>query len=407
MTDRGQVRRFGLVGAGTIGSGIVRLLSDLDATVVVVAPRPGGVRRAAEALQITYKSDVDRGRISAAEAEARLRNIHLTPYYSGLDRVECVIESVAEDVQTKQDVLAAVEEFVSPDCIIASSTSSIPITRIAATADRPDRVIGTHYFWPAHRYRLVEIATAEATSERTLQRTLAMTSWQGKVPLIVRDSPGFFTTRILLVYLNEAIALVTEGASIDSVDSAMTAFGWAMGPFRLMDAVGIEILRGVYDSIAKHLGERVEYVQRLWPVLEAGHLGYGRSRREGAKGFYLDPEGRVIDARIYPLIGWNANGTPSSTEVSTRPVWQMINEIGHCLAEGIVASPEDANLGAGLGIGWPQRQGGPLEYARRVGIDRIVGQLATWTRQHGPRFAPSHFLTQLASVGTWQSSHVS
>jgi 3-hydroxyacyl-CoA dehydrogenase/enoyl-CoA hydratase/3-hydroxybutyryl-CoA epimerase len=318
--------------------------------------------------------------------------------------VECVIESVAEDVRAKQEVLAAVEEFVSADCLIASNTSSIPITRIAAAARRPDRVIGTHYFWPAHRYRLVEIAASEVTSERALQRTLAMASWQGKLPLLVRDSPGFFTTRILLVYLNEAIALVTEGASIEAVDSAMRAFGWPMGPFRLMDAVGIEILRGVYDSISEHLGDRVEYVQRLWPVLDAGHLGYGRSRRDGAKGFYLDLEGRAVDARIYPLIGSSPNGISGSTEVSTRPVWQMINEIGHCLAEGIVSSPEDAALGAVLGLGWPPLQGGPLEYACRVGSARIVEQLATWARQHGPRFSPSSVLAQLASVDT-QSAH--
>src|SRR2546426_1863940 len=135
MTDRGRVRRYGIVGAGTIGSGIARLCSDLDASVVVVAPRPGGVRRAAEALQLTYTSDVDRGRISAAEAEARLRSIHLTPDYADLDGVECVIESVAEDVRTKQEVLAAVEAVVAPDCVIASNTSSIPITRIAARSE--------------------------------------------------------------------------------------------------------------------------------------------------------------------------------------------------------------------------------------------------------------------------------
>src|SRR5436309_15531288 len=160
MTDRGHARRFGVVGAGTVGSGIARLLSDLDATVVVVAPRPGGVRRAADMLSLSYTSDVERGRICAAEAEARLRNIHLTPSYADLDGVECVVESVAEDVRTKQEVLAAIERFVSPDCLITSNTSSIPITRIAAAARRPDRVIGTHYFWPAHRYRLVQIATS-------------------------------------------------------------------------------------------------------------------------------------------------------------------------------------------------------------------------------------------------------
>ena len=406
MTERAPASRFGVVGAGTIGSGVARLLADLGATVVVVAPRPGGVQRAADTLHGSYTADVDRGRLCAADAHARLRNIHLTPGYADLDGVECVIESVAEDLRTKQDVLAAVEAVVAPDCIIGSNTSSIPIARVAATAARPDRVIGTHYFWPAHRYRLVEIATAAATSERTLRRTLAMASWQGKVPLIVRDSPGFFTTRILLVYLNEAMALVEEGASIDSVDSAMKAFGWAMGPFRLMDAVGVEILRGVHDVISEHLGERVACVERLRTLLEAGYLGHGRSRRAGAKGFYIDPEGRVVDTRVYPLLRRSAHGFPSSTDVCTRPVWQMINEIGHCLAEGIVASADDANLGAVLGIGWPQALGAPLEYARRVGMDTIVGQLATWTRRRGPRFAPSHFWTQPASAGAGQSAHV-
>src|SRR2546425_1995089 len=213
MTGSGQGRRFGLVGLGTIGAGIARLLSDLDATVVVVAPRPGGVRRAAETLQRAYKVDVDRGRISAAEAEARVRNIHLTPSYSDLDGVECVIESVIEDVHTKQEVLAAVEECVAADCIIASSTSSIPITRIAAAAGRPDRVIGTHYFWPAHRYRLLPIATAEAASARPLQRAPALTFWQGKEPLLGRDSPRLFPPRDLLVFLDQAARPCAGGAS--------------------------------------------------------------------------------------------------------------------------------------------------------------------------------------------------
>ncbi|MBI4271497.1 MAG: hypothetical protein HY615_14270 [Candidatus Rokubacteria bacterium] len=399
MTGPEAGRRFGIVGVGTIGSGIARLLADLDARVVAVAPRTGGVRRAAEMLRRTYAVDVERGRIRAAEAEAGLRNIHVTPYYSDLAGVECVVESVAEDVEAKRAVLAAVEEVVGPGCIIASNTSSIPIARIAATADRPDRVIGTHYFWPAHRYRLVEIGPAGTTSERTLRRTLALTAWQGKTPLVVRDSPGFFTTRILLVYLNEAIALVTEGASIEAVDGAMRAFGWPMGPFRLMDAVGIEIFRGVYDSLAGHLGDRVGHVRRLWPVLDAGHRGYGRSRRDGARGFYLDADGRAVDARVYPLIGRTRDGAPGSTEIATRPVWQMINEIAHCLAEGVVASPGEAKLGAVLGIGWPERQGGPAEYAGRIGIERIAGQLASWARQHGPRFAPSRVLTQLVPLG--------
>jgi 3-hydroxyacyl-CoA dehydrogenase/enoyl-CoA hydratase/3-hydroxybutyryl-CoA epimerase len=356
------------VGAGTIGSGIARLLADLDATVVVVAPRPGGVERAADALRRSYESDLERGRLGPAEADVRLCNIRFTPSYSDLAGVEWVIESVAEDVQTKREVLAAIERVVSADCVIASNTASIPIARIASGAVRGDRVIGTRYFWPAHRYRLVEIACSSATSARTLHRTLDMAVWQGKVPLIVRDSPGFFTTRILLVYLNEAIALVAEGASIDEVDRAMTDFGWPMGPFRLMDAVGVETIRGVHDSVSRQLGPRAAHLPRLWPLLRAGHTGYGR-RRAGAKGFYRDPEGCVVDDRIYPLIAQDTRNAPTPTDVATRPIWQMINEIGHCLAEGIVASPGDADLGAILGLGWPQWQGGPIEFARRLGPD--------------------------------------
>src|SRR2546428_6544423 len=201
MTDNGHVRRFGIVGAGTIGAGIARLLSELGRTVIVVAPRPGGVGRAAEMLRLSYKVDIDRGRISAAEAEARVRDIHLTSSYSDLDGVECVIESVAEDVQTKQDVLAAVEQRVSPDCIVASNTSSIPITSIAATADRPDRVIGTHYFWPAHRYRLLRSAAPAVPSARALLQTVPVTSWQGRGALRAGGRPPLFSTKILLRYL--------------------------------------------------------------------------------------------------------------------------------------------------------------------------------------------------------------
>lgn len=395
--------RVGVVGAGVIGAGIARLFSGRGATTTVVAPRPGGVERATERIQRYYASDIKHGRLSVAEAEAGLGNIVITPRYSDLHAAAFVIESVIEDLRTKHEVLAAVEACVPPECIIASNTSSIPIAMIAAPARRPDRVIGTHYFWPAHRYRLIEVAAADVTSEQTRHRTLALARWQGKVPLLVRDRPGFFTTRILLVYLSEAIGLVTEGASIDAVDSAMKAFGWAMGPFQLMDAVGLDVFPGIYHSVCHDLGARISHLRRLWKLLDAGHVGHKGDRRGGAKGFYLDPDGQVVDTRAHALIGRNANGAPSATELATRPIYQMINEIGSCLAEGVVSSPDDADLGAFLGLGWPQQQGGPLAYARRVGLDRILDQLASWTRQYDPRFAPSQFLIDSATVLTDRS----
>ena len=383
------VQPYGVVGAGAIGSGIARLLSGLGAPTTVVAPRPGGVERASERIRRWYASDVRHGRLTGPEAETGLRNVCVTSSFKDLEAATFVIESVPEDIAVKQDVLAAVEAHTAPDCVFASNTSAIPLTDMAARADRPHQVIGTHFFWPAHRYRLVEIARANLTSELTLQRALNLVRWLGKVPLVVHDRPGFFTTRVLVVYLSEAIALVRDGASVEAVDRAMEAFGWAMGPFRLLDAVGLQIFRGIHQRVSPSLGDRVAAFEHLWPVLEAGHVGCGNGRRDGAKGFYRYPEGLEVDARVYPLIGRNGGSGPASSEIAVRPIWQLLNEVGHCLTDGTVASTDEADVGLRLGLGWPAAQGSLLTYARRVGVPSIVQQLEAWAQRHGPRFAPS------------------
>jgi 3-hydroxyacyl-CoA dehydrogenase / enoyl-CoA hydratase / 3-hydroxybutyryl-CoA epimerase len=396
VMPRTRFARVGVVGAGVIGSGIARLLSGLGATTLVVAPRHGGVERATDRIRHCYASDVKHGRLTPAEADAGWRNVHVSQRYADIDGADFVIEAVPEDIAVKQKVLAAVEAHSSPDCIFASTTSSIPLTDIAARASRPHAVVGTHYFWPAHRYRLVEIARAATTSERTLQRTLDLIHWQGKVSLLVGDVPGFYTTRILLVYLNEAVALVTEGASVDAVDGAMRAFGWRMGPFQLVDAIGLQTFRGVHRSISRHLGDRVMHIERLWPLLEAGGVGSKGSRRDGAKRFSVYQERTEVDARVYQLIGRQEGAGPTPFEISVRPVWQMINEIGHCLAEAVVASADDADRGAVLGLGWPAHEP-PLAHARRVGIRNIVEQLTAWAAQYGHRFTPSPALVAWAA----------
>ena len=295
-------------------------------------------------------------------------------------------------------MLRAVEANTGNDCIFGTNTSSIPIARIAQAASRPYGVIGMHYFWPAHRFQLVEISHATMTSATTIDRTLAMVRWQGKTPLLVRDSPGFFTTRILIPYINESVALLAEGASIEAVDQAMIDFGWAMGPFRLMDAAGIETLARVYTSVRDFMGDRVRSVELLWPVIRAGHVGYkGAQRTADVKGFYLYPEGREADSRIYSLVRQNSAATPTEQDISRRPVWQMVNEVAHCLTEGIVASPEEADLGAVLGIGWPRSRQGPMAYARQIGPEVIVAQLEAWAAEHGPRFRPSRTLLELSA----------
>jgi 3-hydroxyacyl-CoA dehydrogenase/enoyl-CoA hydratase/3-hydroxybutyryl-CoA epimerase len=180
------------------------------------------------------------------------------------------------------------------------------------------------------------------------------------------------------------------------VDQAMTDFGWAMGPFRLMDAAGIETLARVYSSLDGFMGDRVQQVERLWPLIRAGHVGYkGGARQEGVKGFYVYPEGRDVDPRVYPLLRPDSPVPPDADEIARRPVWQMVNEVAHCLAEGVVESADEADLGAVLGIGWPRARQGPLAYARQIGPRAIVGQLEAWAGKYGPRFYPSRTLMEL------------
>ncbi|MFP3854504.1 MAG: 3-hydroxyacyl-CoA dehydrogenase NAD-binding domain-containing protein [Anaerolineales bacterium] len=390
--------RIGIVGVGAIGSGVAQLVSSLGAETVIVSPREGGVERARSMMKSCYWGDVERGRISEQQAEEGYSRLRFSSDYEDLDGSDFVIESVPENLEIKQQVLRNTQAVVGKDCIFGTNTSSIPIARIAEAADRPEVVIGTHYFWPAHRYKLVEISRAPLTSEETLSRTLDFLEWQDKTVLVVRDKPGFYTTRILLPYVNEAVALVLEGAQIEEVDSAMVDFGWAMGPFRLMDAAGLETLVNVYRFVQDELGERIAVLGSLTPLVQAGFKGYSGGSREEAKGFYRYPKGAEADGRIYKILGQEAGKSPPPEEIRYRPNYQMINEVGHCLDEGVVKTHEKADMGAVLGIGWPADKSGPIAFTRLHGPEKIAAMLETWASKHGPRFKPSRTLIELAKA---------
>lgn len=392
MADTVPYKRIGVVGVGAIGSGIAQLVSSLGVETVVVAPRPGGVERATAMLQRCYAGDVKRGLTTADAAEAGLAKLVFTARYEDLAGAEFVIESVSENLELKQAVLAQVEANTGENCIFGTNTSSIPIARLANGAKRPGHVIGMHYFWPAHRFKLVESAYTPQTEQTTIDRTVALIRWQGKTPLLVSDTPCFYTSRILMPYVSEAIQLVAEGAAIETVDKAMLDFGWAMGPFKLMDAAGLETLANIYDLNRAYFGDRIAGLRQLRALVNAGHVGYKGGDRQKAKGYYLYPEGREVDTRVYEVLGRAVGAGPSAQEIARRPILMMLNEAAHCLAEGVVASPADADVGALLGIGWPRALGGPMTYARQNDPAALVAEMLTYATQHGERFQPSRAL---------------
>lgn len=377
------VRRAGVVGAGVMGISIAHLCSSAGIeTAVKVRPRPGAVEQAWQALRASYAREVQAGRMAQSDAEAALGRLGVTGDYADLAGCEIVIESVPEDLSLKHEVIRAIEDVTAADAVFGSNTSSFPVSALALAAARPERVVGTHYFWPAHRQPLLEISAAPATPPEVVERVRALGRQQRRVELLVGESPGLFTTRVLLPYLSEAILLAGQGVPIEQVDAALEAFGWRMGPFRMMDAVGVETVAHAGRFLYPHLGERLAGLIRLWQ-----HVREGRLDRRAGTGFYLYDNGSYRpnpDAQA--LLRNGDDGPADPEEYAHRPVWLMVAEAARCVAEGVVAGWEDADVGANLGLVFPKNQGGLLAYRNRVGEETIQRQFVIWERRYGPRF---------------------
>ncbi|HEX9869430.1 MAG TPA: 3-hydroxyacyl-CoA dehydrogenase family protein, partial [Candidatus Tectomicrobia bacterium] len=230
---------IGVVGAGRMGISLAHLNSSLGMdTVIIGRPDPTHLRQARDALAASFSREVRRGRQTQPEAESALARVQVSSDYAALADCEAVIEAVYEELEAKRQVLSAAEAVMSPRCIYLSATSSIPATFLRAGAQRPARVIVTHYIWPAHRRALVEMAAPVDVEPNALEHTLVLLRKQDKQPIRVRDTPGFVVSRVLAAYWSEVFYLVRDGAPPQQIDNALEAFGWPMGPCRMMDTVG-------------------------------------------------------------------------------------------------------------------------------------------------------------------------
>ncbi|MDE3054330.1 MAG: fatty acid oxidation complex subunit alpha FadJ, partial [Gemmatimonadota bacterium] len=276
-----------------------------------------------------------------------------------------------------------------------SNTSTIPIARIAQAAVHPERVLGMHFFSPVHRMPLLEVIAAPATDRQAIVTAVDYGRALGKTVIVVRDGPGFYTTRALAAYLNEAGLLLDEGAAIDAVDRALVEFGFPVGPITLLDEVGIDVGGKVGRVLAEAFGNRMTPSQALSRVVEAGRTG-----RKGGSGFYrYDKTGTKggVDPTVYGVIGHAGAHNPiPGGEIVERCVLAMVNEAAHCLQEGILRSPRDGDIGAVFGIGFPPFRGGPFRYIDTVGAEEIVRRLEELEGRFAARFRPAESLIDLA-----------
>jgi 3-hydroxyacyl-CoA dehydrogenase/enoyl-CoA hydratase/3-hydroxybutyryl-CoA epimerase len=390
------VERLGVVGAGVMGGGIAELASRQGIRV-----RVRDIKAEALGLALaTARARVDeagrrRGR-PARERDAQMACILPTLELTGFGLADCVIEAVVEDLDLKRKVFAELEVRVPPTALLATNTSSLSVTELAAGLAHPERAVGFHFFNPVHRMPLVEVVRTPRTADWALLTALALARKLGKTPVVVNDAPGFVVNRILMGYLREAMHLLEEGFAMPAIDRSMRFFGMPMGPFELLDEVGLDVARKVAAVLVRAFPERMSPSPILDRLVEKGRLG-----RKNGLGFYRHRGARrVPDPQARHVAGLARERPAPPLEHLAEPmVLAMINEAAHCLDAGVVADAGEVDLAMVMGTGFPPFRGGLLRYADTLGVGKIEARLNALRAQRGERFRPAGMLSRLVREG--------
>jgi 3-hydroxyacyl-CoA dehydrogenase/enoyl-CoA hydratase/3-hydroxybutyryl-CoA epimerase len=390
-----EIHRLGVVGSGFMGAGIAGTaattakvevrLKDADLTRV-----GKGIKAALDLVQ----GQLTRNRITKYEHQRLAALISGSADYRGFAGCDLVIEAVFEDLAVKKQVLAELEAVLPEHAIFASNTSTIPIGRIAENAARPGNVLGMHFFSPVDRMPLLEVIPSARTSPDSIATAVRFGKKLGKTVIVVADSPGFWVNRILAPYFVEAGHLLMEGIPIETIDRTMLDFGFPVGPIALLDEVGIDVAAKAGGVMQEQFGDRLAPAAAIAGMVEAKRLG-----RKTGSGFYLYHDGHKTDPdpRVYQQLGVKPLATVDRAEVERRLVYPLLNEAARALAEAVVRSPRDGDIGAVFGIGYPPFRGGPLRTIDAIGPASLVAELDRLAQTVGERFAPAESLRELAA----------
>jgi 3-hydroxyacyl-CoA dehydrogenase / enoyl-CoA hydratase / 3-hydroxybutyryl-CoA epimerase len=308
-----------------------------------------------------------------------------------------VIEAIVEKLPVKQKVFAEVAGEVADDTVLASNTSALSIDAIAKDTPHPERVVGMHFFNPVDKMPLIEVIAGARSADWAVETVVALARDLGKVPVRVKDSPGFLVNRLLTFSLGEALWLVDGGYAIEDIDRAMKSWGMPIGPVALTDEVGIDIAIEVAHTLNDAYGDRLPLPPWVDKPQEDGRLG-----KKNGKGFYRydKHERKDPDPSVYELIGVAPTvEDPDSRTIVDRMVLRMVDEAARCLEEEVVASPADLDLAMILGAGFPPFRGGVCRYADQRGVAQIVQTLERLAKEVGPRYEPSEALRKVAEKG--------
>jgi 3-hydroxyacyl-CoA dehydrogenase len=399
------IKKVAVIGAGTMGSGIAMAFSDAGYEVILVDSQAEGLERGRKIISSTYQANVKRGRMTEDTASAAISRIPLTLDLASAAHVDLVIEAVFEDMDLKKGVLSQLDQMVDPHTIIATNTSSLSVSELASATRRPDKVIGLHFFSPAHIMKLLEIVRGNKTSAVTLATGLETGRRIRKTPVVSTDGFGFIGNRMMLDgAFREAEQMMLEGAGIDQIDDAVEAFGFAMGPSRVNDMAGVDI----GTLVRRQLLRRAERADPYCVISDA-LTPMGRVGQKAKKGFYsylADPRVGALDGEVNALIDRLASERGivrrafSAEEVVERFVLQLVNVGADILSEGVAYRAADIDVVWVYGYGFPRHLGGPMFYADTLGLPHVVKRIQYWYERLGNYWKPSALLERLAAEGS-------
>jgi len=393
-----KVSKLGVLGAGMMGAGIANIAAAAGLQVVLLDATLEQSERGKAGIAKLLAKDLERGRLSQDKLDSLLSRIQVTADYTDLTGADLVVEAVFEDRQIKADVTRKSEERIAQDAIFASNTSTLPITGLAEAALRPEQFIGLHFFSPVEKMPLVEVIVGKRTSQATIAGALDFIGQLRKTPILVHDSPGFFTSRVIMNFLHEGMKMLEDGVPAALVENAARQAGFPSGPLAVADEVALSLMQHILkhqdlDNLPERYrlrtGRRV--IDRMVDELK-------RPGRRAGSGFYDYPQGAPKHLWAGLAQAFPQSQTPIALDtLKERLLYIMALESARCVEEGVIERPADADIGSILGIGFPSWTGGVLSFIDTLGLKAFVAQAQRLAAAYGTRFEPSAWLVDKAN----------
>ncbi|MGD8760932.1 MAG: 3-hydroxyacyl-CoA dehydrogenase NAD-binding domain-containing protein [Desulfobacteraceae bacterium] len=397
-----KIKKVAMLGGGVMGSGIVNLLLNGGFETVLWDINDEAIEKGVGSVRKTYDYPIKKKKMKPEDLDNLLeRQLTTTTALEDLKDVDLVIEAVLEDMQVKQDIWKKLEGICRADVIFATNTSALPITEMASVLQDPGRMIGLHFFNPAHRMQLLEVICAQKTSDQTLASSVAFARVIKKIPIVVNDGPGFYVSRQLGGLFGGATFLTGDGVDGAAVEAAILDFGMPMGPATLSDLTGIDIGYHVAKTYEKRLGERYKIHPLFERIYETGCYG----RKTGAGYFDYSGDEPVPNPKVVEVVqNYLKENNVSPKEMSNQDIIDSmlalgINEAALMIEGGICDRPQDMDLAMIYGTGFPPYRGGILRYADKWGLKNVYQKLLALEKQYGPRFKPADLVKEMAEKG--------